>query len=115
MIHIQNKCQTFAENPNSPPSPILWGIPEVVEKRLSGISEIYFERRTVTFPILSPNHFWEHMSKRYGPLTKYIKVLENPDDPNEPESLRDGFLKVIGPYVIDNGIRLGYLLTMARK
>lgn len=112
---FRTNAKHLPKNPNSPPSPILWGIPEVVEKRLSGISEIYFERGTVTFPILSPNHFWEHMSKKYGPLIKSIEVLKNLDDPNEPESLRGDFLKVIDPYVIDNGIRLGYLLTMARK
>ncbi len=55
------------------------------------------------------------MSKKYGPLIKSIEVLKNLGDPNEPESLRDDFLKGIDPYVIDNGIRLGYLLTIARK
>jgi SAM-dependent methyltransferase len=112
---FKTNAKHLPKNPNAPPSPILWGIPEVVEKRLSGISQIYFERGTVTFPILSPNHFWEFMSKKYGPLIKSIKVLESLHDPNEPESLRNDFLKVIDPYFDDNGIRLGYLLTIARK
>ena len=86
-----------------------------MEKRLSGVSEIYIERGTVTFPILSQNHFWEFMSKKYGPLIKSIKVLENTGDPNEPESLRNDFLKSIDPFVVDNGIRLGYLLTITVK
>ncbi len=112
---FRTNAKHLPKNPNAPPSPILWGIPEVIEKRLSGVSEIYYERGTVIFPILSPNHFWEHMSKKYGPLIKSIKVLESLDDPNEPESLRDDFLKAIDPYFTDNGIRLGYLLTVARK
>jgi hypothetical protein len=55
------------------------------------------------------------MSKKYGPLIKSIEVLENLNDPNEPESLRIDFLKAIDPYFVDNGIRLGYLLTIATK
>jgi hypothetical protein len=55
------------------------------------------------------------MSKKYGPLIKSIKVLENTGDPNEPESLRNDFLKSIDPFVVDNGIRLGYLLTITVK
>ena len=55
------------------------------------------------------------MSKKYGQLIKSIKVLESLNDPNEPESLRDDFLKAVEPYFVDNGIRLGYLLTVATK
>jgi SAM-dependent methyltransferase len=112
---FRTNAKHLPKNLNSPPSPILWGNPDVVEKRLNGISQIYFERGTVTFPILSPNHFWEFMSNKYGPLIKSIKVLESLDNSNEPESLRADFLKAIGPYFVDNGIRLGYLLTVARK
>lgn len=103
------------KNPDAPPSPILWGNPEVVRERLSGVSELYFERGTVTFPILSPNHFWEFMSKKYGPLINAIEVVNSLGVPSEPESLRNDFLKALGPYVVDGGLRLGYLLTVAIK
>ncbi|WP_161486472.1 class I SAM-dependent methyltransferase [Candidatus Nitrosocosmicus hydrocola] len=112
---FRTNAKHLPKNPNAPPSPILWGVTETIEKRLSGISQFYFERGIVTFPILSRNHFWEHMSKKYGPLIKSIEVLENLNDPNEPESLRIDFLKAIDPYFVDNGIRLGYLLTIATK
>ena len=46
---------------NSPPSPIIWGVPEVIEKRLNEVTKVRFERGTILFPILSPNHFWEFM------------------------------------------------------
>jgi SAM-dependent methyltransferase len=103
------------KNPNAPPSPILWGNPEIVRERLSGVSEIYFERGTSIYPILSPNHFWFFMSTKYGPLIKAIEVVNSLDNPSEPESLRNDFLNALSSYVVDNGLRLGYLLTVATK
>ncbi|MDN5868540.1 MAG: hypothetical protein L0H55_14240 [Candidatus Nitrosocosmicus sp.] len=66
-------------------------------------------------PILSPNHFWEFMSTKYGPLINTIQILKNHGDSIEIDSLRDDFLKVIDPYVFDNRIELGYLLTIAKR
>ncbi len=101
---------------NSPPSPILWGVPEVIEKRLNEVPKVHFERGTALFPILSPNHFWEFMSTKYGPLINTIQILKNRGgDSIETESLRDDFLKAIDPYVFDNSIGLGYLLTIAKR
>ena len=100
---------------SSPPSPILWGIPEIIEKRLNGVSEIYFERGTTIFQLLSPNHFWEHMSTKYGPLIKVTQILNNQDSSDKVKSLRADFLKILGPYIADNVLRLGYLLTIAKK
>lgn len=102
-------------NPNAAPSPILWGNPDVVRERLSGVSEVSFERGTTIFPILSSNHFWKFMSTKYGPLIKAIEVVNSLSDPREPESLRVDFLKALDPYIVDNGLRLGYLLTVAIK
>jgi SAM-dependent methyltransferase len=103
------------KNPNAPPSPILWGIPEVIKERLNGISEIYFERGTAVFSVLSPGHFWEHMSTKYGPLLKTIQILKNQDSANHINLFKDDFLRAIEPYVVENSVRLGYLLTVARK
>jgi SAM-dependent methyltransferase len=103
------------KKPDAPPSPILWGNTEVVKERLNGVSEIYFERGTVLFPILSPGHFWVFMSTNYGPLLKTIQVLKNQDSADQINSFRDDFLRAIEPYVVENNIRLGYLLTVARK
>ena len=77
---------------------------------------MHFERGTALFPILSPNHFWEFMSTKYGPLINTIQILKNRGgDSIETESLRDEFLKAIDPYVFDNSIGLGYLLTIAKR
>lgn len=103
------------KKPDAPPSPILWGTPEVVKERLKGVSEIYFERGTAIFPILSPGHFWEFMSTNYGPLLKTIQILKAQDGSEQINLFRDDFLRAIEPYVVENSIRLGYLLTVARK
>ena len=100
---------------NSPPSPILWGVPEVIEKRLNEVAKVHFERGTALFPILSPNHFWEFMSTKYGPLINTIQILKNRGDSIETHLLRDDFLNAIDPYVFDNSIGLGYLLTIAKR
>ncbi len=92
---------------NSSPSPLLWGVPEVIENRLNGVTKVHFERGTVLIPILSPNHFWEYMSTKYGPLINTIQILKERGDSYETDSLRDDFLKAIDPYVFDNSIGLG--------
>lgn len=113
---FRNNAKHLPKNSNnSTPSPLLWGIPEVVEKRMSGVSDIFFERGIATFPILSPNHFWQHMSTKYGPLIKVIQTLKDKDPVNEPQSLRNDFIRAIDPYFVDNNINLGYLLTIATK
>jgi hypothetical protein len=55
------------------------------------------------------------MSTNYGPLLKTIEVLKNQDSVEQINSFRDDFLRAIEPYVVENNIRLGYLLTVARK
>jgi hypothetical protein len=58
------------------------------------------------------------MSTKYGPLIKVVQQLDNHDNNTTvggSKSLRDDFLNVIDPYFFDNGVRLGYLLTIAKK
>ena len=78
-----------------------------MQKRLDGVSEIYLERGTTTFPILSQNQFYEIMSKKYGPLIKTTQLLatqsnsDNDNNVNEKtKSLRDDFLNVMDPYIL---------------
>lgn len=94
------------KNPNAPPSPLLWGIPEAVEKRLIEVSEMYFEHGTTMLSIISPGHFWQLMSSKYGPLIKSIRVLKNQGHFDSTELLRKDFLKMIDPFVDENTIRL---------
>ena len=61
---------------DSPPSPILWGVPEVIEKRLNDLTKVHFERGTALFPILSPNHFWELMSTKIWTVNQYYPNIK---------------------------------------
>lgn len=54
------------KNPQDPPSPILCGLTEMIEKHMKDVSNIYFDSGTTIHTILSPNHFLEHISKKYG-------------------------------------------------
>jgi hypothetical protein len=55
------------------------------------------------------------MSTKYGLLINTIQILKNRGDSIETHLLRDDFLKAIDPYVFDNSIGLGYLLTIAKR
>jgi len=100
--------------PNPPPSPMEWGIPEVIRKRLTGVKGIYFERGTVNVPILSPNHYWNHFSSNYGPLIQAIRLVKEQSE-EKVELLRKDFLNAIRPYIYENELRVGYLLTIGIK
>jgi SAM-dependent methyltransferase len=101
--------------PNNPPppSPMQWGIPDVVKKRLgSDVKDIHFERGFVNIPMLSPNHYWRMASTKSGPLIQAIQTLK---DTQKVESLKKDVLQAIAPYTHDNTLRLDYLVTMATK
>ncbi len=62
-----------------PPSPMQWGIPEVIQKRHgsnSNIRDIHFERGVMGVPILSLNHYWKMVSTKMGPLSRPFKHLK---------------------------------------
>src|SRR6476661_2479966 len=75
---------------------------------------IYFERGTVNVPILSPNHYWNHFSSKYGPLIQAIRLVKEQSE-EKVELLRKDFLNAIRPYIYDNELRVGYLLTIGIK
>jgi SAM-dependent methyltransferase len=101
-------------SPNSPPpSPMQWGNPDVVQKRLGPyVKNIHFERGVVSIPMLSPNHYWRMVSTKSGPLIQAIQTLK---DPQKVESLKKDVLQAIAPYTHDNMLRLDYLVTVAIK
>lgn len=96
------------------PSPNLWGIPEVIQKRLgnSKVKNIHFRRGAIDKPIVSPNHWWKMSSTTAGSLIHAIQILK---EPQKIESLRKDVLEAIAPYTYDNVLRLDYLITAAIK
>ena len=98
--------------PNGPPSPMQWGIPEVVRERLgNGVRDLHFERGVVNVPLLSPNHFWKLFSTKYGPMIRAIQTLESA----KVDALRHDLIQAIAPYFYENVLGWDYLLTIAMK
>jgi len=101
---------------NSPPlsSPMQWGDPGVVKKRLgdNNVKNIHFERGVLKIPVMSPNHYWKMSSTKSGPLIAVIQTLK---EPQKIESLREDILQAIIPFIHDNLLTLDYLITKAIK
>jgi SAM-dependent methyltransferase len=98
-----------------PPSPMQWGIPSKIQELLCDVKDIFFERDTIEYPILSPNHYWQEMATKSGSMIQLIRALEKENKLEKIESIRQDYLKTLEPYMRDNMVRLGYLLTIATK
>jgi len=101
--------------PGGPPSPMQWGIPQTVQERLgSNVKDLHFERGAVYFPVLSPNHFWQLFSTKYGPLIRAIQALGGKGT-SKVKALEHDFIQAVAPYMHENLIRQDYLFTLALK
>ncbi|WP_458746033.1 class I SAM-dependent methyltransferase [Candidatus Nitrosocosmicus sp. T] len=107
----------YAPTPVTPitSSPIEWGNPDKVKELLSGVKELYFERDTINYPILSPNHYWNEMITKSGSMIQLIQSIKRENNNEKIESLRKEYLNTVEPYIVDNAVRLGYLLVIAAK
>lgn len=98
-----------------PSSPMQWGTPEVIHKRLgvdSNVKNIHFERGAINKPVLSLNHYWKMASTKGGTLIQAIQTIK---DPQKVGDLKKDILQAIEPYIHDNVLRLDYLVTLATK
>ncbi len=101
------------QSPNAPPSPLLWGDPDIIRKRLgTNVKELHFERGFVNVPILSLNHYWKYMSTKFGPL---IHAVQTVGDNNKINSLKNDYIRTLSDYYTDNMLRLDYLVAVAVK
>lgn len=96
-------------------SPYNWGVTDKVIQLLPGIKEIFFERDTINIPILSPNHYWLDTITKAGFMIQVITALEKQNNDNKIRSFRDDYIKVLKQYIFYNELRLGYLITIAKK
>ena len=96
-------------------SPIQWGNTDRVRELMGRVDEIFFERDTVYYPILSPNHYWKEMITKSGSMLQLIQNLQNDNKTDKIDALRSEYLRAIEPYIIDNMVRLGYLITIIKK
>lgn len=91
------------------------GIPEIVQNRLKRlpVMEPRFERGVVNIPLLSPNHYWQLFSTRFGPLLQAIQTFKG--DHIQVNNLKQDIIKAISPYFYENVLRLDYLITVTTK
>jgi SAM-dependent methyltransferase len=92
-------------------SPYNWGMPERVKQLLPGIEDIFFERETISIPLLSPKHYWQDTITKAGFMIQVINSLEK----DKIESFKKDYIKTLVSYISDNALRLGYLITIAKK
>lgn len=100
----------YVPPPPGVPSPMEWGIPEVVRQRLgAAVSDLVFERGVVRFYALSPAHFWHTFSTYYGPTIRAIETL----GPERAQQFRDDYIAAVTPFFRNNAVHQDYLLTRA--
>jgi len=104
--------------PPPPPGvspPVQWGDPTIVRERLgSAVRDIRFDRDTMLVPALSPQHHRAHTEKTAAPLRKLVETLGE-SDPAKLETFRREYEALATPYLIDNFMHQGYLMTRATK
>jgi len=96
-------------------SPYNWGIPDKVKQLLPGIKDIFFERGTINIPILSPNHYWQDIITKAGFMIQVVDTLKKQHDHEKIESFRIEYVNTLQQYISDNVVRMGYLITVAKK
>ena len=96
-------------------SPYNWGEPEKIKQLLPGFSEIFFERGSINVPILSPNHYWQDTITKAGFMIQVVNTLKEQQDYNRIELFRKDYIKTLQKYITDNVMKMGYLMTVAKK
>jgi SAM-dependent methyltransferase len=95
--------------------PMEWGDPQIVRERLgSAVEDILFERDILLSPALSPRHYRIEMEKASPNLQRTMKNLRE-SDPAKLERFQEEYEALVAEYFVDNVVRMGYLLTRARK
>jgi ubiquinone/menaquinone biosynthesis C-methylase UbiE len=96
-------------------SPYNWGIPDKVKQLLPGIKDIFFERDTINIPVLSSNHYWQDTISKAGFMIQVMDALKKQQDYEKIEVFRKDYIKTLEQYISDNMLRMGYLITVAKK
>lgn len=94
--------------------PFMWGDPGNVEDRLGdGIEGTEFEKDTLFYPALSPEHFWQKTAGRSG---MFAEFLEKVDDEDLSE-LQERMVETVEEHFDEsrNAVELEYLLTEASE
>ena len=104
--------------PPPPPGvapPSQWGDPTIVTERLgAAVTDLLFDRGTMSVPTLSPQHFRANLERTAGPLIKLVETLAA-NDPQKLAQFRREYETLVAEYYADNLVRQDYLLTRAKK
>lgn len=102
----------YVPPPAGVPSPLEWGVPEVVRQRLGDAVEgLVFERGVVRFYALSAAHFWHTFASFYGPAVRALEVV----GPEGAAALSTDIVSALLPYFRENAVHMDYLLARAVK
>jgi SAM-dependent methyltransferase len=95
--------------------PLLWGDPQIVRERLGArVSDIVFDRDTVSVPCLSLGHQRELTESASGPIIRLIESL-SVADPAKLAAYRRDYEELAAQYFEGNAMHQGYLITRATK
>jgi hypothetical protein len=95
--------------------PPLWGDPNFVRQQLGeAVTDIFFDRATMTFPVLSPQHYLHLIERTAGPVVKLVETLAA-TDPARLEEFRKKYEDILTDYMDENLAWQDYLMTRATK
>ena len=98
--------------PDAPPSPHLWGDPEVVAERLGArVTDLSIQTGTLDYPALSPAHFWHGMTTDSGPVMVALEAVDEADR----DDLDTAEAATLEPFFAEgrNAVEQEYLLATA--
>lgn len=91
-----------------------WGEPATIRERLgNGVTDLYFERGVLPWPALSVRHYRAMQEAKAGPFIRAQQALMA--DPARLSEYNREYDELAAPYLVDNVVRLEYLLTRATK
>lgn len=104
----------FAPPPAGAAPPPQWGDPNTIRQRLGdAVGDIQFDRDTMVFPCLSPQHYRKGIEETLGPVVKLVAQLQS--EPDKLAGFRSELEAFLGRHLEDNMVRQHYLMTRATK
>ena len=117
-LFVGRMFQVTAKYMPPPPGvvpPPLWGVPAVILERLgTNVTDVVFDRGSVSVPALTIRHHREMTERTAGPVIKLVESL-SASDPAKLKAFRQDYEALAADYFEENAIRQDYLMTRARK
>ncbi len=97
-----------------PAPPHLWGDANVVAERLGpAVRDLTFDRGTMLFPALSPQHYRNMMEQSGGQMVRLVQALRG--DPARLAEFRREYEALVTQYFDGNVVHQDFLMTRAIK